>query len=115
MSTNFGDKRNTNGFDKRPSDAKSTGGAPKGKRVSTVLKELLETDISLFSDKLQGMDTRQALATELFAIVFHKDAEVKDKMSAIKEILDRTEGKAMQEVKTEVTTKIEPLQFKVIK
>lgn len=74
------------------------GGAPKGKRISTIIKELLNDDISKFKPELEGMDGNTALATELITMAFHKDNSTKDKLSAIKEILDRIEGKSMQNI-----------------
>ncbi len=89
------------------------GGAPKGKRVTTIIKELLETDIKNFNPKLEGMDTNKALAIELITMAFHRDNSAKDKLSAIKEILDRIEGKAVQDVNLN-SNEVNPLTFKVI-
>ena len=81
-------------------DGQSTklGGRKKGKAVTTIIKELLSKNASQFSKnkdyaKLKG---NEALAVELIAIAFNKDNSANEKLSAIKEILDRTEGKAVQ-------------------
>ena len=89
------------------------GGAPKGKRVSTIIKELLQTDIKNFNSSLEGMDANKAIAIELRTMAFHKDNSAKDKLSAIKEILDRIEGRSKQDV-TVTTNEIKPLKFKII-
>ena len=99
---NFGDKLRTNSFKHRPKDAARTGGAKKGKRTTTIIKELLKMDVSKFSTNkdLKGLDVQSALAVQLFALAFKDTESSKDKLNAIKEILDRTEGKATQHVET---------------
>lgn len=80
------------------------GGAPKGKRVSTILRELLSKnakDIGI--DKIkeslpEGTDGNTALALELLTLAFGGGS---DKLSSIKEVLDRIEGKAVQTVLTD--------------
>lgn len=81
------------------------GGAPKGKRVSTILKELLSKEASKIGiDNLpDGIDGNKAIALELLSIAFDKKA--KDKLSAIKEVLDRIEGKSIQKVETKIESK----------
>ena len=76
------------------------GGAPKGKRVTTILKEILGKDSTEIGiDNLpEGMDGNKALALELLTIAFSKKSRDNDKLSAIKEILDRLEGKPTQSV-----------------
>lgn len=78
------------------------GGAPKGKRISTILKELLEKNTSEIGLKglPDDMDGNKAIALELLTIAFSKDS--KDKLSAIKEVLDRLEGKAVQKIDADV-------------
>ncbi len=69
-------------------------GRPKGSRnVATVLKELLATQ-----DKQLGGDGDfgSPLAKMLLKIAFDKESSNNDKLKAIKEILDRVEGKAEQ-------------------
>ena len=65
------------------------GGAPKGKRVTTILKEILGKDSTEIGiDNLpEGMDGNKALALELLTIAFSKKSRDNDKLSAIKEIL----------------------------
>jgi len=76
------------------------GGAPEGKRISTILKELLEGSAVRFSDNedYKKLDTNTALEVELIVMAFHKNNSPKDKLNAIKEILDRTEGKTKQSI-----------------
>ena len=74
------------------------GGAPKGKRVSTIIKDLLTGNAKAFSknkDYLE-LDGNTAMAVELITMAFDKDNTSKDKLSAIKEIMDRIEGKSIQ-------------------
>lgn len=98
----IGDDKNIGKETRFPNNDPTKGGAPKGKRLSTIIKELLDTDISNFSETLQGMDANKALAIELITMAFHKENTVKDKLSAIKEILDRIDGKPNQS--TDITS-----------
>jgi len=71
-------------------------GRPKGSRnVATVLKELLSTQ-----DKQLGGDGDfgSPLAKMLLKIAFDKESSNNDKLKAIKEILDRVEGKSEQTI-----------------
>ena len=99
MIENLGDKANTNGFDKRP-QARNNNGAPTGKRASTIIKELLEGDAVSFTDNkdYKELDGNTALAVELITMAFSKDNKPNEKLNAIKEILDRIEGKPQQNV-----------------
>lgn len=83
-----------------PNNDPTKGGAPKGKRITTILKELLGKDSTEIGiDNLpEGMDGNKALALELLTIAFSKKSKDNDKLSAIKEILDRMEGKPTQSV-----------------
>ena len=72
-------------------------GRNKGSRnVSTVLKELLSEQ-----DKTIGGvgDFGAPLARMLIKIAFGKDSTDNDKLKAIREILDRIEGKAEQNIR----------------
>ena len=88
------------------------GGAPKGKRITTIIKELLEKDASDMGVKglPEGIDGNKALSIELLTIAFSKDS--KDKLSAIKEILDRMDGKVSQPLDVDVKKKV--IEVKVI-
>jgi len=74
------------------------GGAPKGKRVSTIIKDLLGGNAKAFSKNkdYKELDGNTAMAVELITMAFDKDNTSKDKLSAIKEIMDRIEGKSIQ-------------------
>ena len=74
------------------------GGNVKGKRVSTILKELLGKSAKEFSKNkhFENLDGNTALAMEMVLMAFSKDDSSRDKLSAIKEILDRIEGKSIQ-------------------
>ena len=71
-------------------------GRTKGSRnVATVLKELLSTQ-----DKQLGGegDFGSPLAKMLLKIAFDKNSSNNDKLKAIKEIIDRVEGKSEQNI-----------------
>jgi hypothetical protein len=74
------------------------GGSPKGKRIATILKELLGKNAKEFSKNkaFVDLDGNTALAMELVLMAFSKDDSPRDKLNAIKEILDRIEGKSVQ-------------------
>ena len=93
------------GFDER----RNMKGAPKGKRVSTTLNDFLNNPshktvsaakfVSLFLDRdgEEPITNRDALAARLLFL-----AIVKGDMSAIREVIDRTEGSVKQEISTEI-------------
>ena len=95
-----------------PHNDPTNGGHPKGKRITTILKEILSQDISSLNikglDIPEGIDGNKAIALELMAIAF--DKKHKDKLSAIKEILDRMDGKVTQPLDLEVKKKIIEIQ-----
>ena len=111
MIENFGDKRNSNGLDKNK-DNINKNGAPKGERLVTKLKKLLKSDAANIDKALEGLSVDDALMIQLVKIGLSGD-DNKEKLSAIKEILDRIEGKATQIVE-QTNTEIKPLEFKVI-
>ncbi|MEL6305773.1 MAG: hypothetical protein AAFO07_32160 [Bacteroidota bacterium] len=83
-------------------------GRPKGKSLNTILKEILSEDFSEFSDDFpEGMEGNYAVALELIGIAFSKNH--KDKLGAIKEILNRVDGRVTQTVETSLKGSI-PLE-----
>ena len=98
MIENFGDKRNSNGLDKNK-DNINKNGAPKGERLVTKLKKLLKSDAAKIDKALEGLSVDDALMLQLVKIGLSGD-DNKEKLSAIKEILDRIEGKSTQFVET---------------
>jgi len=84
------------------------GGRKKGKTLNTILKEILSKDFSeLSSDFPEGMEGNYAVALELIGIAFSDNH--KDKLGAIKEILNRVDGRVTQTVETSVKGSI-PLE-----
>lgn len=85
-----------------PNNDPTKGGAPKGKRISTILKEILSKETSEIGieNLPEGIDGNKAIAIELISIAF--DKKHKDKLSAIKEILDRVDGKVSQPVENTI-------------
>ena len=86
------------------------GGHPKGKRISTIIKELLEKSITTYKPDAEDkkLSANEGLAVELITMAFGKD---KDKLNAIKEILDRIEGKAIQTNVIESKEQIKGITF----
>ena len=90
------------------------GGTKKGKRISTILKELLQGDAKRFSknEDYNKLNTNTAIAIELIAMVFHKDSHPKDRLNAIREILDRVEGKPKQNLFDFDASEIKPITYR---
>jgi hypothetical protein len=90
--------KGANPFEKGKSG--NPNGAPKGKRVSTIMKEMLSMKITEFfpsyATEIKGLTINQALSLELMKIAFGEEKKDGDRMTAVKEILDRIEGKAIQ-------------------
>ena len=91
-------KGNTEGTQFGNGQPTDRGGAKKGKRVSTILKELLEGDAKQFSTNkdYKNLDGNTALAFEMIIMGFYKGNATRDKISAINSVWDRTDGKAKQ-------------------
>ncbi|MCP4665148.1 MAG: hypothetical protein GY849_02185 [Deltaproteobacteria bacterium] len=113
IKTNFGDKRNTNGFDKNPSNINKTG--ENGKSISSILKKMGEEKIISYkltltdSDgntktKQGSLESKEDLNTVLASILFQK--AITGDLKAIREILDRTEGKPKQEIESKQEIKM---------
>ena len=104
MIKNLGEKANSNGFNKRPEDAKK-GGAKKGKRVKTVLAELLNNPSKKLKDLIpDDLEPTEAIALELLSIAFSKDVNTNVKLNAIKVIMDRIDGKPIQSINQRIST-----------
>lgn len=87
-----------------PEQDPTKGGAPKGKRISTILKELLNGNLDNIIDNpdLQGKNGKEALAIQLLILAFHKESSPNEKLSAIKEIINMIE-KPKQEIEQSCT------------
>ncbi|RIV50899.1 hypothetical protein D2V93_08490 [Flagellimonas taeanensis] len=74
------------------------GGAPKGKRTTTILKDILNKKASDIG--IEGLpddiDGNMAIAMELLRIAFGKDSN--NKLAAIKEIINRIEGRPLKSI-----------------
>lgn len=106
---NFGDKRNSNGFDKRPTDA----GRPKGKSLTTILRKKLFDEsgkmvlngVDELDDK--GVPTGRKVNVSVAMInaegvIMHYLKRMKKSDSILKDLMDRIDGKANQAV--DITT-----------
>ena len=97
MIENFGDKGNTAGFKDNPENINRKG-APEGKRITTILKHILDNDMAKVREDLKGKNGNEVTAIELLKIALSRDAKDSDKLSALKEIMDRVDGKPTQPV-----------------
>ena len=92
----------------KPGQTNNPNGAPKGKRITTILNNIMKKKISLkMIDKDvkelatvrnakkngQDIEAQEALALKIFALAMQGDAQI------IKEVLNRLEGKVIDEVK----------------
>ena len=93
----------------QPGESGNPNGAPKGKRVSTILKELLnkaapqKMQEAKFVSEFLGKNPK-ATNAEVLAVRLLFNALVKGDHKAVQEIIDRTEGKAMQQLSIEGET-----------
>lgn len=109
---NFGDKRNTNGFDKRPEDI-NKGGRPKKRKIYKYLKakgfskdEIREAFLELsFHDtgelKMIFEDEEQPALLRIVARQLNKALQKGD-WSAVSYIIDQVIGKPPQEISGEM-------------
>lgn len=101
MIENFGDKRNTNGFDKRPEDA----GHPGGPNTSTVVRRFLNL-VSQVPNQFTG--EKELLHDEIVAVQVNK--ALNGDTAAFNALLDRLEGKPRQTVEQETTHNIKDIE-----
>lgn len=80
----------------KPGQCGNPKGRPKGKSLKSVLNELLADEITL----VEAGKKRKMKANEAIALTLIKEA-LNGNVQAIKEIFDRTEGKARQSVSIE--------------
>jgi hypothetical protein len=111
---NFKGKGKIHQFSSTNQPPKGSTGPKKGKRLTTILKEMLQKDAGTINPALKGLKTNEALMLEILNIALREDSETKNKLAAIKDIFDRVDGKAKQEVEQTINT-IKPLDFKIIK
>lgn len=91
----------------QPGESGNPSGRPRGaKNLSTILKELLETDVEI--DGGEKHPYKNAIVTKLL------QKAAKGDIKAIQEIFDRTEGKAKQEIKHDGLVNT-PMQVEIIK
>ena len=109
----FGNKRNTNGFDKNPENINRSG--QNAGSISHILKtlgeeniisyELITTDSNDIKKIHKGtLKSKDSLNKALSIILFQK--ALTGDLKAIREILDRTEGKPNQYMNTDNIEKI---------
>lgn len=77
----------------KPGQSGNPNGAPKGKRISTIMKELLEKELE-GPDPSSGQYRKMTMA-EIIALAMVKEASTGN-VKAAKEVMDRTEGKVPQ-------------------
>lgn len=80
----------------KPGQCGNPKGRPKGKSLKSVLNELLAEEITI----VEAGNKRKMKANEAIALTLIKEA-LNGNIQAIKEIFDRTEGKARQSVSIE--------------
>jgi len=88
-------------FRERPEDINKKG-KDTGPHLSTMLKNLLELPIEqvvpVIEEHCKGKSLKEATAIQLIVMAMHPDTPHNVKLSALREIWDRTEGKAQQNV-----------------
>lgn len=83
----------------KPGEVRNPHGAPKGKRLSTLLKETLTDGLAVTIRKADGTaGVRYIKEADIIASLIQEAVSGKNKLVAIREILDRLEGKAFQSI-----------------
>lgn len=100
--TNFGDKQNTNGFDKHPENI--SGGKPKGaKSRSTILKKWIEINAKISNPETNKIEV--GTYEDRIALSLLEKARSGD-VPAIREIMDTLYGKIPDKSETKTDLKI---------
>lgn len=79
----------------KPGEVRNPNGAPKGKRLTTYLKEVLDGEVTL--KDLESGQLRQFSKRELVAIALAKEA-IQGNIKAIREVFEREDGKIVQKL-----------------
>jgi len=83
----------------KPGEVRNPHGAPKGKRLSTLLKETLSNGLAVKVRNADGTaGTKYIKEADIISALIQEAVGGKNKMNAIKEILDRVDGKAFQSI-----------------
>lgn len=117
-------EQNLKPFKKGSDERRNLNGRPKGREVSTILAELLDKKAN---SNIKGLDWVQKIAQELtpeemerltngdvLAMRLYVEAIAKGDITAIREMLDRVEGKAKQTVNLQGNVAIGITEIEVI-
>lgn len=117
-------EQNLKPFKKGSDERRNLNGRPKGREVSTILAELLDKKANA---NVKNLDWVQRLASELtpeemerltngdvLAMRLYVEAIAKGDITAIREMLDRVEGKAKQTVNLQGNVAIGITEIEVI-
>lgn len=117
-------EQNLKPFKKGSDERRNLNGRPKGREVSTILAELLDKKAN---SNIKNLDWVQRLASELtpeemerltngdvLAMRLYVEAIAKGDITAIREMLDRVEGKAKQTVNLQGNVAIGITEIEVI-
>lgn len=82
----------------KPGESGNPKGRPKGKSLTTILSNMLDSKIEIknpLTNKKERVSIAEGLAIKL---IYNGLSKGKNNIQAIKEIMDRTEGKALQNI-----------------
>nr|OQX98389.1 MAG: hypothetical protein B6I27_02675 [Erwiniaceae bacterium 4572_131] len=120
---NFGDKKNTEGFDKRPENINKKG---RPKKIYTILKNkgFSKDDITTAFKELSFYklsELKKLFEDDNIPVILRiaanqfKEALQKGDMNKVKEMLEHVIGKPLQKSETDITSKGEMLNIPEIK